>query len=279
VQFTSRTILGDGFILAPHAAGFIEPLFSTGIVLTLSFVARFAPAAREALAANDFGVERFRSIERNFFAEIQQIDRLVNGMIHSFRDYDLFKQYWRNWVVGTLAQFGTCILVDGATRERPMLYGSGVPGFPEALAEMHEMVCSRRGDDKALAAEIKARVDPWFERVCRPVLTTSGDFAVGSDRSLGLLGATRPEPVVEWLQKLAADFGTHEPTARFANAERWFEATGRKLAAQLERYRRSTEEGGDYHRAYERIIANQNPENFDYHGYVGLERPGARPGS
>src|SRR6185369_16037858 len=34
IQFTSKSILGDGFILAPHAAGFIEPLFSTGILLT-----------------------------------------------------------------------------------------------------------------------------------------------------------------------------------------------------------------------------------------------------
>ncbi|HEX3776144.1 MAG TPA: tryptophan 7-halogenase, partial [Polyangiaceae bacterium] len=273
IQFTSKQIVGDGFILAPHAAAFIEPLFSTGIVLTLAFVARLAPALKAAAAANDFSKERFLDMERAFFAEIRQIDLLVNGVIQSFRDYDLFKQYWRNWVVGTLAQFGTSILVDGATQTRPMLYGSGLEGFPEALERMHEMVCKKGGDDKALARELEPMIDYWFDRVCRPVLTTSGDFSVESAQSCAVLGATDSAPVVEWMHKLVADYSTHQPGVRFENAEKWFAYLGEKLARQLERYRTSRRDGTDFHKAYERIILNQNPANFDYHSYIGLEQP------
>ncbi|MCU1279839.1 MAG: hypothetical protein JWM53_3385, partial [bacterium] len=192
VQFTSSSMLGDRFILAPHAAGFIEPLFSTGILLTVSFISRFVPAAQRAKATGDWSSEQFRPIEQAFFAEIQQIDHLVNGVIQSFRNYDLFKQYWRNWIIGTVTQFSTCILA-GRAPEGPVLYGAGIEGFRRHLAEAHELVCRAGGDDLALAADIKARTDKWYELLTQPVLWTTGDWTIASPEGTGVHGANQRE--------------------------------------------------------------------------------------
>jgi tetracycline 7-halogenase / FADH2 O2-dependent halogenase len=273
IQFTTRTILGDGFILTPHAAAFIEPLFSSGIVLTAAFVARFAPAARDALAAGDWSPERFRFIEDHFFAEVAQVDRLVDGTIQSYRHYDVFKQYWRNWIVGTLAQFGTGILAGGATRESPMLYGSGVPGFPEDVERMHEMVCRPDADPVALARLLKDRIDPWWERLCLPTLWANDGFAVASDQAVCVRGSDSDEPRTAWLRKLSEDLASVDPAIRIGNAEKWLTTFGPAHARQIEHYRRSREEGTDFHRAYERILQNQNPSTFDYAQLVGLPQP------
>jgi FADH2 O2-dependent halogenase len=270
IQFTTKSILGDGFILTPHAATFIEPLFSTGIVLTLTFVARFAPAAREAFAKGDWNMEQFRFIEKHFFAEVQQVDRLVDGTIQSFRDYDVFKQYWRNWIMATLAQFGTCILAKGATRESPMLYGAGIHGFPEAVEEMHEMVCREDADPLDLARRLKAKIDPWWERLCMPTLWTEDDFAVGSPQSMCVRGGDSHEPRTLWLQKLAKDLAYLDPAIKIEHAEQWLDTFSGVHASHLERYQRSKREGSDFHRAYDRIIASRNPETFDYRSVIGL---------
>jgi FADH2 O2-dependent halogenase len=272
IQFTSKAILGDGFALTPHAAAFIEPLFSTGIVLTLAFVSRFAPAAREALAAGDWSPERFRFIERLFFAEVAQIDRLVDGTIQSFRDFDVFKQYWRNWIIATLAQFGTCILANGTTRENPMLYGAGIRGFPEDVEAMHEMVCRWDADPVALAQKLKERVDPWWERLCLPTLWSDDNFTVGSASSLSVRGGDTHEPRTLWLQKLATDLAYIDPAIQLGNADVWLSTFAGVQESHLDRYRRSQQEGTDFHRAYQRILDSRNPDVFDYPGAVGLPR-------
>jgi tetracycline 7-halogenase / FADH2 O2-dependent halogenase len=271
VQFTTSSILGDGFILTPHASAFIEPLFSTGIVLTLSFVSRFARAAREARDANDWNIERFRFIERLFFAEVAQIDRLVNGTIQSFRNYDVFKQYWRNWIIATLSQFGTCILANGTTREHPMLYAAGIRGFPEDLERMHEMVCAPHGDPTALAHQLKAIIDPWWEKLCLPTLWSEDGFAVGSARAVCVRGGDSHEPRTLWLKKLATDLAYLDPSIDHDNAQRWLDTFAGVHRDQLARYAASKADGSDFHRAYDRILWNENPNTFDYARAIGLK--------
>lgn len=273
VQFTSRTILGEGFILTPHAAGFVEPLFSTGILLTAAFASRFAAAAREAKEANDWSAERFRPIERHFFTELAQIDRVVDGVIQSFRHYDLFKQYWRYWVAATFAQWSTAALAGGATREVPLLYGTTIPGFVEEVAAAHARVRDLDAEPTALAAELKARVDPWWERICAPVMGMYGDPSVGATTPFVARGAGQVEPLVERLRRFAAELGSLDPAIQERNAEAWMEDAGKAAARQLERYQRSLAEGGDDHLAMERILSNAIPSRFDYHQAVGLRRP------
>jgi FADH2 O2-dependent halogenase len=272
IQFTCKSVLGDGFILTPHAGSFIEPLFSTGILLTLAFVSRFAAAAKEALADGDWNIERFRFVERLFFAEVHHIDHLVNGMIQSFRHYEIFKQYWRNWVIGTFSQWCTGVLAGGATRDNPMLYGSGLPGYMDELRSMHEVVCQKDADPLAVAAQIHERTQARWEHVCSSVLRTRGDFSIGSDRSLCVHGAGEQEILADRLRRFSVELRQVESTIDHANAEAFFQRVAATGADQLARYERSRHEGTDYHLAFERILANQNPDTFDYAQNIGLGR-------
>jgi tetracycline 7-halogenase / FADH2 O2-dependent halogenase len=270
VQFTASSILGPGFILTPHASGFIEPLFSTGVLMTAAFISRFVPLAQRAKTTGDWDSEQFRPMERLFFTELEQVDRLVDGAIQSFRDYDLWKQFWRNWIIGTVTQFASCVLSGHAPRTRPFLYGSGIDGFRDHLKAVHELVCRPPGDEIAISAEIKARTEPWWQKLTQPVLWMSGDWSVGASTGTGVHGANHPDTTTGWLRRLADDLRPFAPEADFANAERWLSATGDKMQRQLARYHQSKTDGTDYHRAYERILNNHNPARFDYYENVGL---------
>jgi len=224
IQFTSKTILGERFILTPHAASFIEPLFSTGIVLTLSFISRFASEASEAFATQDWRFERFRFIEKLFFAEVKQIDLLVNGLIHSFRDYELFKQYWRNWVFGTMAQYMCGVLVKGATRTSPMLYGSGIAWFETDLQQMHDWVCRSDLDPLLLAQQIKDRVDPWWPQLLSSMSQSDDDFAIGSERAVNVMAETVNLKIVhEFFRQIRNAYSAEEPSIKLSHGAEWME--------------------------------------------------------
>lgn len=268
VQFTSRTILGDGFILSPHAAAFIEPLFSTGIVLTLAFCSRFARAAVAAHRDDDWDTERFRPIDEAFQREIRQIDHLVHGCFRSFHDYDVFKQYWRAWVVATVAQYSAVVLSRGAPWGS-FLYGAGLPGFAEALGRLHADVASPRHDSASVAARLHSALEPWWERVCRPAFFTRGEWSVGSSQGCCVIGASTREMADTWLGKLLEQYRGLGGDPSPDNASRYFDDTAARLAHQRERYAASPADGSDYHDAYERILANALP-SFDYRGLLGL---------
>jgi FADH2 O2-dependent halogenase len=272
IQFTSKTILGDRFILTPHAAGFIEPLFSTGIVLTLSFIDRFAPAAIAAHADNDWQAERFRFIERLFFAEIRQIDLLVSGTIRAFRDYDLFKQYWRNWVFGTLVQYGCCVLTKGATTACPMLYGAGMPEFVADLEAMHELTGRTDLDDRELARRIKALADPWWERVLSSVTRTRGDFSIGSESAVNVITESPSlADALEFFRQLQLAHRFSDSAMQFAHVDEWAKHAGAEYARQIKMFGESGQDGTEFRHAYERIIGNANAEVFDYRKHLMLK--------
>ena len=270
IQFTCSSILGDGFVLTPHAASFIEPLFSTGILLTLAFVSRFAPVARAAHADGDWDTDRFRSIEKLFFAEVDHIDRIVDGMIQSFRDYDVFKQYWRNWVMGTFAQWCTSCLAGGATRDVPMLYGSALPGFVFELQEAHALVTDTTLSSKETAARLQARADVWWERICGGVIGAHGGLAVGAADTLCVRGAGDPGRLMQRVRRFADELSPIESTIDFANAEAWGRRHDETLAAQKARYLEGVGSGSDFSQAYDRILENATPATFDYRASVGL---------
>jgi FADH2 O2-dependent halogenase len=269
VQFTSRTILGDGFILAPHAAAFVEPLFSTGLTLTLAFCSRFIPAALAAQAERNWAKQRFSPLETTFFQEVHQIDRLVHGCFRTFHDYELFKQYWRAWVIATVAQYTAVSLARGAPAQAT-LYGSGLPGFPQALETIHGQVSSPTKPQPHLAYELNAALQPWWERVCEPTFTTQGDWSVGSDRACCVSGRSSLATVEKWLSKLLLQYAQLGPELSMANARRNFSEFSQKLASQRAAYHESVRLDTDYHRAYDRILANAT--DFDYRAALGLGR-------
>ncbi len=194
VQFTSKTILGDGFVLTPHAAGFIDPLFSTGITLTQSFVSRFVPLVEQALGKpGKVNTEDFRPIERAFFREVETIDDIVSGNMKSWGHYDTFKQYWRIWGYATIVQYTARIVgnharADGCT----LMFGAAIDKWRDAVAKMNEAVFSEP-KGPALAAKLKAMMDEW------PHPHNRANYEVGSGRSCSV-AIEDPPYYFRWLK-------------------------------------------------------------------------------
>jgi len=144
IQITSDSILGPRFILAPHAASFIDPLYSTGIALTLRFVRRLIPKAKEILA-----VQRSPSIpnpnahirnllmpmEETFNKEVAAIDKIVGGTFSSTHHPSIFRQFWKFWMV-----CGITSVVYGKDDGNMPLYGAFDERLMKYLAEAHTIV-------------------------------------------------------------------------------------------------------------------------------------------
>lgn len=271
IQFTSHTLLADRFIATPHAATFVEPLFSTGIMLTLSFIDRLAPALKAAHARNDWRTEQFRFVERLLFAEVEQIDRLVDGTIRSFRDYDLFKQYWRAWVIGTFVQYGCCVLADGATTEGPMLYGAGMPGFVQSLQRMYELVCDATQPAAKQAAAVKQLIDPWWKRLAEPIITPIGEFSLDSPGSLNVMAdPTAPNAVGAFFRELAVLHAFAEPGKNLRNVVDWLGRATQDYHRYVAAYRQSKADGTSLYRYVDAIFDLARPGMFEYRSSVGI---------
>lgn len=272
IQFTSRTILGKGFILTPHASGFIDPLFSTGILLTLRFVARLAHFARRALERDSFDIEQFRPIETAFMQEVDQVDRIVSGFQKSFRHPALFRQFWRVWVVGTMAQWGTAVVTRAPEEvEGPsLLYGAGIPGWRDAVVRLHQMVFDQSADPVATATRMKEILDDWQPRIAR-VIGTHGDFEVASGRSMDAYGLSTPHLMNGWFRSLVELCAEQGVQADPANGVAWLREVTARLRQQVAEYRRSSAGDGKFKEAFDRVISSQNSSTFDYARFLGIE--------
>ncbi|HSI36890.1 MAG: NAD(P)/FAD-dependent oxidoreductase [Phycisphaerae bacterium] len=68
---------GDGWVLVGDAFGFLDPLYSSGVLLALQSAAMAADAIGDALAAGDVSESRLRRWEANYVAGMDRMRRLV----------------------------------------------------------------------------------------------------------------------------------------------------------------------------------------------------------
>lgn len=186
IQFQAKTILGDGFILTPHAAGFIDPIFSNGLGMTAAFTARLIPYIQQAMRENDFSTKRFRPIEKTFFREFKHIDLMASAAIESFRDYDVMKQFLRYWASSNMVHFLTMIFGKIQDPESAnLLFGSGSQVWRDMLDELHATLFDPTIDNATAATKMKEINDR------RPLAFDVINSQIGSDRAC-LFTLTRP---------------------------------------------------------------------------------------
>jgi tetracycline 7-halogenase / FADH2 O2-dependent halogenase len=89
IPFRTSVAGGDGWTMLPSAAAVIDPLFSTGIPLTLLGVDRIGRAIREAWGTPAFE-ERMRAHERTTLFEADAAARLVAAAYANFRRFPKF---------------------------------------------------------------------------------------------------------------------------------------------------------------------------------------------
>lgn len=254
IQFSSRALVSDRYLLAPHAAGFVDPLFSTGIDLTVAFIARMTPVLGQMLRDDVFAAERLHALEQCYLAELDSIDRVVHGIYLSFRHADVFKQYWRAWIYTSLLQYFTQTTYDPADGVGLLgHFGATLPSWQTQLDQMYRCVAAPNEDAQATATKLKALMDDFKE----PFDRQHTNWTIGSPNVCCPAYFDPPGTGEKWFQNQLTENPTLQASTKL---ERLTEAQQRRRAASdqlARRYLQSRREGTPYHAGVDLIRSFQ----------------------
>jgi FADH2 O2-dependent halogenase len=102
LQYKSTRSAGDRYCLMAHASGFIDPLYSRGMVITFEAVNNLAPKLIEAVRTDEFHREKFAPVAEMMERSTDVNDQLVANSYSAFRDFDLWNAFFRVWGYGAL---------------------------------------------------------------------------------------------------------------------------------------------------------------------------------
>jgi FADH2 O2-dependent halogenase len=155
--FRSATVAGKNWALLPSAAGFVDPLLSTGFPLTLLGVMRLAE-----ILERDWKSERFHlgTYAAQTDGELMATARLIGALYANFANFPVFSAI-------CLLYFAAATYTESARRlGRPQLASSFLlhdhPSFGIECARVLERAHSVRSqaDCQALIAEIRRVIEP-----------------------------------------------------------------------------------------------------------------------
>ncbi|MEH2080293.1 MAG: tryptophan 7-halogenase [Nostoc sp.] len=104
LQYSSHSCMGERFYLLPHAAGFIDPLYSFGLVNSCTIILPLAARIIKAIAKNDYSTEQFADIETLQHKLFDYNDNLVNCSYISFANFNLWDAWRRIWLLGSFTR-------------------------------------------------------------------------------------------------------------------------------------------------------------------------------
>ncbi len=154
-QFSSKQIVGTRFCLLPHAAEFVDPLYSTGMAITLNCINALAHRLIEAARSGDYDTERFRYIEEWTKKSFDAADDIVWCAYESFSDFRLFNAVLRMFIIQAL--YSTLSPME--TWARHLRTGSR-----EVFSRMEEH--PRRGTQCADFPEIREMMTNIVKEIC-----------------------------------------------------------------------------------------------------------------
>jgi tetracycline 7-halogenase / FADH2 O2-dependent halogenase len=114
LQYSAKQVIGDRFCLTSHAAGFVDALYSRGLVSTLELINSLAWRLITAAQEDDWSTERFTYLEDLQQGQFDFHDSQVYSSFVSFRDYDLWNAMNRTWQLGTM--LGNVVIEDAYFR-------------------------------------------------------------------------------------------------------------------------------------------------------------------
>ncbi|MCK6549355.1 tryptophan 7-halogenase [Myxococcota bacterium] len=119
LQYSSKRTIGPRFALLSHAAGFIDPLFSRGLISTVQNIRSLAKALIPALAADDFSIERFEHVDAEQKRNFDFADRICAAAYASWDDFDLWNAWVRVWAIGAHtaeSRLGSVLMMGSASK-------------------------------------------------------------------------------------------------------------------------------------------------------------------
>ncbi|HLX09442.1 MAG TPA: FAD-dependent monooxygenase [Thermoanaerobaculia bacterium] len=112
LQYSAHRGAGERFFLLAHAHGFVDALYSRGLISSFEIIHALAGPLLEALADDDFLPARFARAEALQAALLTANDRMVHNSYRAFRHYELWNGWVRIWLLnkifGDLRLFSRC---------------------------------------------------------------------------------------------------------------------------------------------------------------------------
>jgi FADH2 O2-dependent halogenase len=102
LQYSSHSCMGERFFLLPHAAGFLDALFSFGLVNSCTIISPLASRILKAVSKHDFSTDNFADLEPLQQDLLDYNDSIVNCSYISFSNFKLWDAWRRIWLIGTL---------------------------------------------------------------------------------------------------------------------------------------------------------------------------------
>ena len=102
IQYTARQAAGPRYTLLAHSYGFVDPLYSRGMMWTFENVYALAHRLMDALNDDDFSMHRFDYLNGLAEAQLQQADQLVHNAYRAMAHFDTWNAWLRVFVAGEL---------------------------------------------------------------------------------------------------------------------------------------------------------------------------------
>ena len=211
LAYRAAEAAGERWAMLPSAAAFIDPLFSTGIPLTLLGIERLAGMLESGLGQADLS-----TYDGATLADADRTAGFIAGSYAGFRQFPLFTAYSMFYFAA--ASFSEMARRLGSTRApRGFLCGDS-PVFVEALDRLSP-AASPAGDPAFYEREVASAVAEWnvaglCEREKRNWFAVDLEDTIRSAAKLGLTarqvrerlelnpeGRTEPEPEPEHEQR------------------------------------------------------------------------------
>ena len=164
LQRSSSRSTGHRHLLTNHTYGFVDPLYSQGLIHTFESVFKSTNLLLEAFEEDDFSVDRFTPIDDLHRKQLATADRLVSNGYKSTREFEL----WNAWTQVILAEsvlpdlyiqrYCLKYLTSGDTAEFDHLLDETRPGDDAPFAAEKDVLLERSSDalDAYMAGEMSA---------------------------------------------------------------------------------------------------------------------------
>ncbi|WP_156105573.1 NAD(P)/FAD-dependent oxidoreductase [Halobellus rufus] len=192
LQRSASESSGHRHLLTNHTYGFVDPLYSQGMVHTFESVFQSAKLLLEAFEVGDFSAERFAPIDDLHRRQLETADLLVSNAYTSMDEFDL----WNAWTQLILVE---SVFPDLYIQRHCLKYlSSGDPAELDRLLRE-----TRPGDDAPFAPEKDALLDR-----SSAVLDayTAGEISAGTAAE-SLFDAMKR---ADWLPRSVYDWGNED---------------------------------------------------------------------
>jgi tetracycline 7-halogenase / FADH2 O2-dependent halogenase len=149
IQYGSTRIVGDGWALLGHAAGFVDPLFSKGLYSAMMAVAVLADLLLDARETGDYSAAAFAPLELTTQNFLHTADRLVANSYASFSHPELWRVTSVVWLLGAyteLVKLNSIRAMAQTRREyfneihKLKLAGGGYGEFDEVIQRTYQLL-------------------------------------------------------------------------------------------------------------------------------------------